>query len=497
MIQQTLSARLSFQAAVLAVLMALAFCSILFWSAARFQEETTQALHRNLAAYVRDHLPAPLLINHEVNRQVLKTVAQQTMAINPLVELYLLDPQGRVLGHAMPDNPTLTESVDLVPIRIWLARLGQSPLRGQDPRRPDQTTLFSVAPLTDAGTLAGYLYIALADLPMPLGWHQVSNSEAVRLTLLSAFSLLCFWWIGQARLIRRITRPLKALTERVEAFGQRHDLPLADEIQLKDELDALDHAFSQLAQRIDSQLTELASNDRKRREFMANISHDLRTPLATLRGHLERIANVMEDDSPEDSTGFSVTMALRQCDHLTALIHQLFELSRLDNPDFKIQSEPFCLSELIQDTAAELRLRAKERSITLHLSNLPRQCIVKADIQLIQRALNNLLENALRHTPSDGWIELSIEKKSDQALFYVEDSGPGIAREELPLLFNRYHQTHSPIPPPRNEQSISQGHGLGLAIVRRIAALHGSLPTLDTAPGKGLRIGFSMPSVEM
>ena len=75
--------------------------------------------------------------------------------------------------------------------------------------------------------------------------------------------------------------------------------------------------------------------------------------------------------------------------------------------------------------------------------------------------------------------------------------GPGIAREELTLLFNRYQQTHSPIPQSRNEHSISQGHGLGLAIVRRIAALHGSLPTLDTAPGKGLRIGFSMPSVEM
>jgi predicted ATPase/signal transduction histidine kinase len=223
-----------------------------------------------------------------------------------------------------------------------------------------------------------------------------------------------------------------------------------------------------------------------RRELIANVSHDLRSPLASLRGYLETVLLKERTLSDADRRAY-LEIALRDAQQMQSLIDELFELARLDFDGYRIEAEPVQLGELARDVAQKLGLEAERRRVRLDLDVDAGLGLAHADVGLIERALTNLLDNAFAHTPGGGRVELSVRGQGAQLLLRVSDSGSGIAPQDLPHIFERFYRAD-----PSRRRGAS-GAGLGLAIVKRIVELHGGQIHVDSAVGQGTRLGFTLP----
>lgn len=222
-----------------------------------------------------------------------------------------------------------------------------------------------------------------------------------------------------------------------------------------------------------------------RRELLANLSHDLRTPLASLQGYLELL--LLREGRLESAEARNyLHTAAAQSERLGRLVDDLFELTRLEAEDMRPAFEPVALAELAHDVVQKFAERAQRRGVALAVARdaaAPTGAPVPADIALIERLLSNLVDNALRHTPAGGRVVLELGGDAAQAELAVSDTGEGIASEDLPGIFERYDRAA--------RVGGSSGHaGLGLAIAQRIAALHGSRLAVRSARGAGTRVSL-------
>ncbi len=270
----------------------------------------------------------------------------------------------------------------------------------------------------------------------------------------------------------RLVTPLRRMTRRVEALGEgdyAERLPDAG----RDELGRLSSAINDMAGRVEASIDALQSTDRLRRELVANVGHDLRTPLAALKGYLDE-ANRFASEGRDDEAIEALGVAQRQSDQMARLVSDLFELSKLEQSSMEegstsLQLGPVPLAELIQDAARMHRGALEQAEIALVVdapSSLP---VVQVDGARLMRVLDNLLSNAQRHTPEGGTVTLSAESTEGSVRFRVADTGEGIPADQLDAVFERYYRGDS----ARTRGANSSGTGLGLAISRAIARAHG------------------------
>ena len=298
------------------------------------------------------------------------------------------------------------------------------------------------------------------------------------------FSLLAGLLIFQV-----LTRRLRALTAAVDRFresGFVQPIRLASVNPKGDDIDQLGVAVQEMSERIAQQLELLALTDLRRRELLANVSHDLRTPLASMQGYLETLLLKHGTIPQEEERGY-LEVAAKHSERLGKLIRDLFQLTKLEAHEVKPQSEDFPMSELVQDVMQKFELAAGKRGVRLD-SRLPQQHIqVHADIGMIESVLENLMENAIRHTPAGGVILLEVVPKLDRVTIRVIDTGRGIPDNELPNIFDRYYHVD------RGEISDIGRTGLGLAITRHVVELHGGTISVESVLGKGTTFSFDLP----
>ncbi len=226
-----------------------------------------------------------------------------------------------------------------------------------------------------------------------------------------------------------------------------------------------------------------------RRELIANVSHDLRSPLASLRGYLETLL-IKEKSLTAGERRSYLEIAARQAEHLQTLISELFDLAKLDFQGYQINPEPVHLGELAQDVMQKFRLAAQKKRVTLSTDIQPEVGYVRADIALIERTLENLLENALAHTEPDGRIRLAVLPHDGRVTVEVSDTGSGIPAADLPHIFERFYRVD------KARTRDSSGSGLGLAIVKRIVELHNSEIRVQSSPAEGTTFWFALPATE-
>ena len=233
-------------------------------------------------------------------------------------------------------------------------------------------------------------------------------------------------------------------------------------------------------------MAQLQSVDAARREMLANLSHDLRTPITTLLAHLE---SLQMDEQPLDEQERKeyVAVAMRQSKRVAQIVEQLLEAAKLDARQIAANPESFPIGELLQDVVQKFSLAARERGIELALNVNPAHLRVHADIALMERVFDNLIDNALRHTPQGGHVTVSAVPNGDRVRLSVADSGSGMTPQEASRVFDRFYRGDL-------GRSTSSGQtGLGLAIVRSILELHGTTISIDTRPGQGATFGFDLP----
>jgi len=496
---KSLFAKLSLALLLVVTLLGSGFFLIERYSTQNYYEEITQRLNASIAMYVTGE--RQLMENFVVNRDALSLLAQQAMIINPAVEVYLLDTDGNILAHTFPPESIVQKKVDLEPIKALIGGNVDMPLRGTDPRNQHREKIFSAFPVMYNDVLQGYLYAVLGGAKYDELANTVRHSYVQRLSVgallaivLGAFliGLLVFWLF---------TRRLSLLTTRVNAFtdsgfgeNAQGSIPGGDLGSLTsavdheaDEIGQLEYAFSAMSNKLYEQFENLKKTDQLRRELVSNVSHDLRTPLASMHGYVETLLIKNDELSPEKRLEY-LEIARKHTQRLGELIGDLFELSKLDSASIHPSLEAFSLAELLHDTVHEFGLDAEKRNIDLSVEAPDDPSIVFADIGLVQRVLENLIRNALKFTPAGGKIIISLDNKPGAVAVAIQDTGCGIAEEDLEHVFDRFYRAENA------SQESTNNAGLGLAIVRKILDLHGSRITVSSQPDRGTCFKFDLPT---
>ena len=480
----TLTQRLAVVFAVLLLLCSGTSAWLQLRSTRMHELEVVQGLSRDVASSIaRD---VQLTDANGLMPNALRNLFQQLMMVNPSVEVYLLDPQGQIVGHAAPDGRLRRDRVDLAPVHKLLDG-GMLPVLGDDPRSSDGRKVFSAAPVSLNGREVGYVYVILLSEAHDLLAARGSANAVLKTALWSIGMVAVLCLAAGLVAFTLITRPLRRLTETVRGFdidGAPRELPapLASSVSSRDEIAVLDGAYRQMVARMGEQWRTLSRQDQERRELIANISHDLRTPLSSLHGYLETLLLKDETLSAPERRRY-LGIALDQSRKVGGLAQSLFELARLEYGFVQPEREPFSMTDLMQDVFQKFELAAEARGVQLKAQFPPRLPAVHADLGLIERVLSNLLDNALRYTPQGGRIEVALATPTADALeVTVSDTGPGIPREQREGLFER----------PFTVGGARRDGGLGLRIVHRILELHGSRIELLDAPGASFR--FSLPA---
>jgi two-component system, OmpR family, heavy metal sensor histidine kinase CusS len=295
------------------------------------------------------------------------------------------------------------------------------------------------------------------------------------------------WWIASVALIafpvighriaRRGIRPVEhiaqdaarvrstSLHERISTESLPKEL-LALGMTLNGMLDRIEEAFSRLSQ------------------FSADIAHELRTPVSNLRGEMEVALTLPR--SPEEYQN-TLGSCLEDCNRIAGLIDSLLFLARCETPEVHIVREPVAVHRELQNIGDFYEALSAEAGVTLVLE-APPDLHADLDRTLFQRALGNLVENAIAHTPSGGTVSIHASRCNGSLRIAVSDTGSGIAPQHLPLVFERFYR----VDPSRS--SPAGATGLGLAIVRRIALLHGGQAAIESTLGCGTRVTLTFPA---
>ena len=272
-----------------------------------------------------------------------------------------------------------------------------------------------------------------------------------------------------------LTRPLKALTQAAHSITQGQ-LEQQVKASSNDEIGQLATAFNRMSQ-------EVARVNRLRRQMTADIAHDLRTPLTVISGYIESMRDGVLKPTPQ-----RLALIYSEIERLQDLVGDLRMLSLADAGELSLDPQPIPPQLLLEQAAALFRHQAEQRQVTIEASSQADLPELKVDEARMMQVLGNLITNALRYTPAGGKITLSAHCAGEQIEICVQDTGEGIAAEDLPDIFNRFHRSD------KSRHSEEGESGLGLAIVKALVELHGGSTAAESTPGQGTSIHLYFPS---
>ena len=454
----------------------------------RHEQEVIQRLSLDLAPQIARY--PELMEPRGFNPSAVSGLFDKLMAVNPSVEVYLLDAGGRIQSYSAPEGAVKRLQVDLAPVRRLLGG-GALPIFGDDPRSPDGRKVFSAAPLKAAGRDAGYVYVILQGESRESLAARVNAGSAANAMLWSMALVALLGLVAGLAAFRLITRPLRTLTEAVRGLETQGMswLPQARPLLRQaarsgGEIALLGQSFERLAQRTQEQWQALRNQDQQRRELFANLSHDLRTPLTSLHGYLETLRMKSEVLEPQEQRRY-LDIALEQSRKVGRLAQEMFELARLEYGVVKPEMEQFFLADLLQDVFQKFELAAEAKHQRLVADIAPGLPPITADLAMMERVLMNLIDNAVRVAPEGGEITVELQPHAQGGIeVTVRDTGPGISAALQEHLFER---------PAFTGYAAAQGArsgGFGLMIVYRILQLHESTIRLMSQPGAGAVFRF-------
>lgn len=477
--------------AMLAVLL-LAQAALFLWLTGRFTESVTSRSPQEVADLVARNLSAALSDNPDLDlaafvRERFDEVPQPFVAVmrdgrrisNPPG---VLPPGFGERGRR--GGPPFSEAEG-----SERRRLGPPPPDGRV-RRPDAARLPprgrrgpgpSYSPIVASGMLVGH--VAVPSGPPPT---EVLLRELGPTLTWSGLGLLAAGSVLVALLIFRPARSrLRSLEHAARALGEGRTDVRADESG-GDEVSALAHTFNQMASELAARSSALAASDRARRQLLADVSHELMTPLTAIRGYTQTLA--MPGIAVDDETRARYFDIVDQETYkLEAIIGDLLELAKLEGGGVALAAEPVAIRELFRRVADRHAPTLQARGIEL-VRDAPAGAQIVGDAHRLEQAVQNVASNAIRHTPDGGRVELRAARAGDRVRIVVRDTGPGIPPEHLPHIFDRFYKADA------SRTGTASGSGLGLSIVRAIIERHGGAVTASNAPDGGAMFEMVLPT---
>ena len=463
-----------------------------FWSEQVSEElryQSQQRLHLSLAANLaRDN---PLLQTGVYDQYALENLFHTLMVLGPAFEFYFVNPSGKILTYSADQSLIKRQQVSLVPILSLIKNQAPLPIYGDDPRHINRQKIFSAAPVFNGDQLQGYLYVIVAGEQYDTIFNTSQLNRQFKMYMVLTIAAIAFLFILMLGLFRYVTNPVRQLQRDMQTFIETNFNK--EKVNLNrwknhsnNEIQQVGCMFVQLVEQINLQIKQLTNTDDERKELLAHISHDLRTPLASMQGYIETLHLNSASLTASQKADFMQTV-LRNCKHLNLLIDQIFELAHLEGGQVSVDQEAFNLVELIYDVVAKFSLEAENQSVMLSILPWTTNVQVYCDIGKLDRVLTNLIENALRHTSAGGEIKLElVDLDKHQCQLSVTDNGTGIKKEEIAYIFE---------PRYRASNAVNNSHkhnGLGLAITKRLLQLLNVEIKVESNLGKGSRFSFAI-----
>ncbi len=477
---------------MLVMLMGLSYMLISIYLTNKHFEERSQKLNSELANHLIEEKfqgNTPFLENGEVNKPLFGDLMHDMMAVNRAIEVYLISLKGEilysvVLDHDNPNNPT--EFIDLAPVKEFINSNGNRYILGDDPRDKNQKKIFSAARFNENGQ-EGYIYIVLAGQEIDKVSSSLFTSYFMKLGIVASILTTLFILFLGFLSIWFLTKNLRSIIATVRRFREG-DMDIRIENPQQNDLSVLAVNFNEMADTIKENIEEIKSVDILRRELIANVSHDLRTPLSIINGYIETL-QMKKETLSEDEQNKYLNIIKGSSDKLSRLVSQLFEYSKLEARQIQPQKEPFAITDLSLDLVSKYQILGKEKNIEIKLEADDQLPLVFADISLVERAIQNLLDNAIKFTPIGGLIKLQISSNDDEIKVGISDNGPGIKKSDQSIIFDRYRQSR--------KHSQNEGLGLGLAIVKKIMELHNTTIKVISTPNQGSTFEFNLPKYQV
>jgi signal transduction histidine kinase len=435
---------------------------IAFKSSAHLFDEVEQVIHREYAGSIASEIQP--LIQDGFSKEAIQDTIHYMMILNPMVEIYIVDEKGIIRAFFTQTEETLLRNtISLEPLEVFIGTNGWKPVLGDDPRTTDLSKPFSAAHLT-MGEKTGYVYVILRGQSFDRLISMISSSYYLRSGVMTFFIAMITTILAGFSLFFYQTRRLRRLSLAVKAFEEGH-YDYRIQVKGSDEITDLGRAFNTMADSIQKGIEQLHVAEQQRSDLIANISHDLRSPITSIRGNLETILLKGLKISDSEAQKF-LTVSIKSVSSLQKQLEELFDLAKLESGQATVNKEAFILAELIQDVALKLTPLADKAKINIKVINPKEAFIINADIGMIERVLSNILENAIAHTPPNGKIEINCSKADTNVTIQIADSGTGIEDTDLPHLFERFYRAD------KSRSPKIPGTGLGLAIVKEIITLH-------------------------
>jgi len=489
------------------LLTALLVIATVIYAFQRFEHETA---YRRGSAFLRRVVANydDLFELYERRPEEFQGWLRSMVLFEPDTQLYLLDTRGVVLACSGTPLPPGFK-VALGPVLQAVGKQEAAYVMGDDPERMDADAVVAVQPvrravIRSADPVAGYLYLVLHTEQLPGGRWAALRMSVARPALWLIGAVVALTTLLAVLIIAAVTRPLRRLTDAVATISQRGlDENMSGATALlpprtRDEFGQLTGAFEMMLDICLRQWKELRRLDHFRREGVSNLSHDLRSPLTATAACLETLEGRWAGAPDAARAGDDrrlIEIALRNTRNAARLVQSLGDLAELDEPEFKLRAEVVDAGELLDDICIRFADRAARQGVTLlaeHAGDTSAAAspFAALDVELFERAIANLVDNALKFCPPGARITLEAGVREGRVQVSVCDTGPGIAAADLPHLFDRFYQSRASVAPATGEG----GKGLGLAIVKRIAELHDGTVAVTSVLGVGTRVLLSVPA---
>lgn len=313
----------------------------------------------------------------------------------------------------------------------------------------------------------------LVSIPMP----QISQarSEVTGIFLRNVILVTLFAAVLVYFVARKISKPITRLNEAAKSiaagnFDQRVEVEEAGEI-------------GELSETFNYMVESIEQFEATRNSFLANVSHDLRTPMTTITGFVQ---GVLDGTIPEEKRDWYLSIVLDESKRLSRIVNDLFDISKLEQGSFNLEIKDFDINELTRLNIIKFEKRITDKSIQLSVEFERDSLMVSADRDAISRVMTNLFDNAIKFTNEKGFIHIRVGAKNGKAYVSVENSGMGIAEEELLHIFDRFYKTD------KSRSLDKNGAGLGLYIVKNIVQAHGERVWAESKQGEFARFSFTL-----
>jgi signal transduction histidine kinase len=337
--------------------------------------------------------------------------------------------------------------------------------------------------------LYAYIYVVLTGEKHQAASDSLFSNYMMEISARTMLiTLLATFFIGLL-IIRVITNNYSKILTVMKKFRQG-DLTARVQLQSTGDEKQLGEMFNEMADILTTNIDKLKQVENLRRELIANVSHDLRTPIAIIKGYVETLQMKEETITVEERKSYINTVR-ESAEKLEKLVTELFELSKLEANQVHAKKEPFIISELVSDIINKYQLIAQTKKISISTDLSKELPPVYADVSLIERVMQNLIDNAMKFTPEGGKIVIKTVKSSDNnAEIIVSDNGIGIPENQREQIFARYYKAN-------NFTDLKNSTGLGLAIAKKILDLHNSTLDLESVENSGSSFNFKLKFYNM